>query len=226
MQQSSEHPPLKAIAFDLDGTLIDSTNAIVASYQHVFGHFGMPRPTPEEIIGSIGHPLPIQLGMMGMADVDAAIAVYKPYYASIAGEHTVLLPGAEKMLAAIAALGLRVGLATSKQLDAAELLLEHLGVRDHFHACVGPREVTNPKPHPEPILLTAQLLGVAPEEMVYIGDMHFDVLSARAAGSRCIALTTGYATRAELETLDAEVVLDSLDEAWAHLERTSQFIGV
>lgn len=211
------HPPLKAVVFDLDGTLIDSTNAIVASYQHTFEQFGQRRPSAQEVIGSIGHPLPVQLGMMGMPDVEAAITVYKRFYDSVAREHTVLLPGAEAMLAQIAAEGLLIGLATSKRLDAAEMLLEHLGVLNHFHSRIGPDEVANPKPHPEPILLSAKLLGVAPEEMVYIGDMHFDVQAAQAAGARAIALTTGYATRGELERLGAEIVLDSLEEAWTYL---------
>ena len=60
-------------------------------------------------------------------------------------------------------------------------------------------------------------LKAAPDEMIYVGDMHYDVMAARAAGVRCLCVTTGYASRQELETLGAEAVFDTLPEVAAHI---------
>lgn len=211
----------KAVLFDLDGTLIDSTEAIVGSMFHIFDTLGAPRPTRQAIINSIGCPLGEQLGELTSLDVDTCIAIYRPHYAETAAEKTFLLDGAREMLAWLAGLGIPVGLATSKKREAAEMLLSHLGVRQHFAVCIGPDEVTHTKPHPEPLLTAAAVLGVAPGDAVYIGDMHFDVLAARAAGMPCVALSTGYCTREELLPLGAEVVLGCLREAQAWLTNRS-----
>ena len=207
----------KAVLFDLDGTLIDSTDAIVGSMFHIFDTLGVPKPTREAIIDSIGCPLREQLGLLTTLDVDACIAIYRPHYALTAPDQTVLLDGAREILAWLAARGIPVGLATSKKREAAEMLLAHLGVRDHFQVCIGPDEVTHTKPHPEPLLMAASALGVAPGDAIYIGDMHFDVHAAQAAGMPCLALSTGYCTREALLTLGATAVLGSLREAQAWL---------
>lgn len=207
----------KAVIFDLDGTLIDSTEAIVGSMFHIFDVLGDPRPTRQAIIDSIGCPLREQLQYLTTRDLDECIGLYRPHYAETARDLTVLLPGALEILAFLKAAGIPMGLATSKKREAAEMLLEHLGVLHYLDVRIGPDEVTNPKPHPEPLLLAASLLGVAPEDAYYVGDMFFDVNAAKAAGMPCIALTTGYCSRAELEALGPEVVLNSLMEAQDYL---------
>ncbi len=184
---------------------------------HVFDSLGDPRPTRQAIIDSIGCPLREQLQYLTQRDLDACIALYRPHYAATAREHTTLLPGARDIFAFLKAAGVPMGLATSKKREAAEMLLEHLGVLHYLDVRIGPDEVTHPKPHPEPLLLAAKLMGVAPGDAVYVGDMYFDVHAAKAAGMPCVALTTGYCTRAELEALGPEVVLDSLAEARAWL---------
>jgi 2-phosphoglycolate phosphatase len=208
---------VKAIIFDLDGTLIDSTDAIVDSMHHVFDTIGEERPTRAAIIDSIGCPLREQLQILTQHDTDACIAIYRPHYTATAREKTVLLPGAGELLTWLHARGIPIGLATSKKREAAEMLLGHLGVLHYFAVRIGPDEVTHPKPHPEPLLMAAAALGVAPGDAYYIGDMYFDVNAAQAAGMPCIALTTGYCSHAELSALGPEVVLGGLPEAHAYL---------
>lgn len=208
---------MKAVLFDLDGTLIDSTDAIVASMFHVFDSLGDPRPTRQAIIDSIGCPLREQLQYLTTRDLDECIGLYRPHYAETAREATVLLPGAREIMQFLRDAGVPMGLATSKKREAAEMLLEHLGVLHYLDVRIGPDEVANPKPHPEPLLLAARLIGVEPGDAYYVGDMFFDVNAAKAAGMPCIALTTGYCNRAELEALGPEVVLDSLAEAQEYI---------
>jgi phosphoglycolate phosphatase len=88
-----------------------------------------------------------------------------------------------------------------------------MGLTNAFASRIGPDDVTHPKPHPEAVLKSAEALGVAPDEMFFVGDTDFDVLAARAAAVRCVCVTTGYNTRDELLALEPEAVFDSLDEA-------------
>lgn len=212
-------PPLRAAIFDLDGTLIDSTEAIVASYQHVFDRLGRKRPSRGAIIETIGHPLPDQLRLLGISEVEEAVAIYRPYYREIARAQTFLLPEAAETLARFREAGWRIGLATSKRRDAAEMLLAHLGVLHYFEAVVGPEDVRHPKPHPECLWRCVALLGVERRDAWYFGDMHFDVMAGRAAGVCCAAVATGYCTRAELEALQPDAVFDTLGEAREHVLR-------
>ncbi|MBI2434020.1 MAG: HAD-IA family hydrolase [Candidatus Hydrogenedentes bacterium] len=203
---------LRAVIFDLDGTLIDSTEAIVASMFHMFDVMERTRPLRQAIIDSIGHPLEVQLTYLTDCPPAHCIPIYRRHYAEHSAAQTFLLPGARETLEALQAAGLRLAFATSKSRISAEMLLEHLGVLHFFEARIGPEEVQHTKPHPEAVLRALEALEVGPNEAIFVGDMHFDVLAGAAAGVRTLALTTGYATRRELEALQPEAVFDSLLE--------------
>lgn len=211
---------IRAVAFDLDGTLIDSTDAIVQSVLHTFDVLGGPRrdgPSREAIVRTIGHPLEKQFSLLTAHDPHVCARIYRERYREICRAMTTLIPGAKETLDALAQAGLAMGFVTSKRRQFAEMILEHLGVLDFFGVRIGPDDVARPKPQPDPILRALDLFGVPADAMRYVGDMDFDVLACRAAGVRCVAVTTGYAARAELEALQPEIVLDSLREVAAYL---------
>ncbi len=222
MSASGSLSPIRAVSFDLDGTLIDSTEAIVESFFHTFDTLQVQRPPQQAVVDSIGHTLEDQFRLFGIEDADAAAAIYRAYYIGVCCEKTFLLPGATESLARLRAAGLAVGLATSKMLSYAELILEHLGVLDAFEVRIGPLEVARQKPHPDAVLKSAELLGVDTSELLFVGDTHFDVLAAQAADVRCVCVTTGYATREALEALQPEAVYDTLEEVTQHALRAAQ----
>ncbi len=129
------------------------------------------------------------------------------------------MPGAREILEACRAAGLALGFATSKSLLYAEQILAHLGVLDYFTARIGPGEVTRHKPHPEAVLECARQLGVPPQVCFLVGDTHYDAGAGQAAGARMICVTTGPASRTELENLGPEAVYDNLDGVRAHILR-------
>jgi phosphoglycolate phosphatase len=210
---------IRAACFDLDGTLIDSTEAIVESFFHTFDVIGEPRPAREAVVTSIGHILEDQFAMLTARDPGECAAIYREHYGKICLDKTFLLPGAAELLAKLAETGLPIGFATSKRRTYAEHILEHLGVLGRFSVRIGPEDVTHPKPAPEALLKAAEGFGFAPAEMVFVGDTHFDVLAARAAGMPCVCVTIGYATREALESLGPEAVYDTLGEVGEHILR-------
>lgn len=209
--------PLKAVVFDLDGTLIDSTDAIVLSFMHTFDVIGEPRPPRDEVVRSIGYTLEDQFAMFTRHDRHDCTRIYRERYAQVCCEMTTLLPGGADALAALAASGLRLGFATSKRRTFAEMILQHLGVLDRFEVRVGPDDVARPKPAPDAMLRVLELFKLSPDELLLIGDTHFDVECARNAGVACVCVTTGYETRAELEALQPEAVYDALAEVATHI---------
>ena len=208
---------IEAVTFDLDGTLIDSTDAIVNSVMHTFDEMGEERPTRRAIVEGIGHTLEDGFRQLGHSDPAEYVRIYRTHYAEAACAQTTLMPGAAESLARLREAGLKLAFATSKKRVYAEMILDHFGEVDQFVSRIGPDDVANPKPHPEPLLKSLTNLGVAAESMFFVGDTHFDVLAARAAGVRCLCVTTGYATRAELEALNPERVFDFLPELTAYI---------
>jgi 2-phosphoglycolate phosphatase len=209
---------IQGVLFDLDGTLIDSTDAIVGSFYHTLDVLGEPRPPRASIVSSIGHLLEDQFRiMLPEYDADECTRIYREHYSQVACDMTTLLPAGRETLEALQAAGLRLGFATSKKRIYAEMILDHLGVLDFFTARIGPDDVVNAKPHPEAVLTAAAQLDLPPQEVFFIGDTHFDVVAGHKAGARVLCVTTGYATREELEALKPEAVYDSLGEVTLHI---------
>lgn len=203
-----------AVGFDLDGTLIDSTDAIVASFFHTFRTMNHTAPSREEIIGTISATLEEQFAMISKLDPKQAALVYREHYVRTAPSTTLLLPGVAESLAQLQTAGIRMGVATSKRRSSAEPILAYLNIARHFEACIGPEDVTHPKPHPEPLHALMRQMGVArPAEFVYIGDTPYDAKAALAAEVPFIGVTTGYATREELADHGAQTIVDTITDA-------------
>lgn len=205
---------MRAAGFDLDGTLIDSTDAIVESFLHTFRELDRTPPSRSDIIATISATLEDQFRLLAPVDVRRAAGIYREHYVRTSPATTVLLPGVVEALDRLERAGVRMGVATSKKRSSAEPLIEHLGIARYFEACIGPEDVTHPKPHPEPVQALMRRMALRdPAELVFIGDTRFDAESAAAAGVPFVGVTTGYASRAELEACGARTIVDSMTEA-------------
>lgn len=204
---------IRAALFDLDGTLIDSTDAIVDCFFHTFDVLGVQRPPRDRIVSTISLTLENQFAGLIDHDPHECARIYREKYFRVGPAMTHLHPGAVDILELCASAGIRRGFVTSKLRAASELLLDHLGVLHHFEARVGPDDVVHPKPNPEPLYAALAQLGLSPEDVVYLGDTPLDVQAAHAAGVLCIALTTGYATETDLRAAKPAVICANLMEA-------------
>jgi len=182
------------ILFDLDGTLIDSTEAILESFHEAYKVFATQAPSDEEIKALIGHPLDVMFKDLGVSDekkweyVDA----YKMHYREISRQKTVLLPFAKEAVQEAAKIA-KLGIVTTKTARYSQELMEHFGLMHYFETLIGRENVKNPKPHKEPIEKALQEMNVTNSNDVWmLGDTWMDIKSAQNAGVKSVALLSGY----------------------------------
>ena len=187
------------ILFDLDGTLIDSTEVILESFSVALQTHGQEVPPDEEIKAEIGHPLDVMFPTLGvpMDEVTAYVQAYKMHYREISCAKTVLLPDAHAAVE-LASKHATLGAVTTKTAKYSIELLEHMVLMDYFEVLVGREDVEYPKPHPEPILKALSKLQSDTTKYWMIGDTPMDILAAKAANINSVAVTCGYADEALL----------------------------
>ena len=187
------------ILFDLDGTLIDSTEAILESFGVAYEKHGREAPDSELIKAEIGHPLDHMFSTLGVEEekVWDFVAAYKDHYRMISCQKTVLLPDAREAVE-LASKHATLGVVTTKTGKYSIELLEHLGLMHHFGVLIGREDVENPKPHPEPIYKALQALPKTANEIWMVGDTCMDMLSAKEANVTGVGVTCGYAEEKHL----------------------------
>jgi pyrophosphatase PpaX len=192
--------PLRAVLFDLDGTLIDSIALIVDAMEHAFAGFDGPRPSAPEWMLGIGTPLWIQLGTYARNDAELTQLrdKYRAYQMLNHDSYVRTYPGVAETLAGLEARGLAMALVTSKLEQLAKRNIEHTGIAKYLPVVVGVESTSKHKPDPEPVLFALEKLGVSPAEAVFVGDSPFDVGAGNAAGVATIAALWGPFTREQL----------------------------
>ncbi|ADV46997.1 HAD family hydrolase [Nitratifractor salsuginis] len=199
------------ILFDLDGTLIDSTEAILESFARSFEILGGEVPDVEVIKAQVGHPLADMYRKLGVPEerIDDYVRTYKENYRQVHTQKTVLLPGAEAAVKKAAEFA-RLGIVTTKTGLYSQELMEHFGLMEYFDVLIGSEDVTRHKPHPEPILSALKRMGCPPKGCWMIGDTCMDLEAARRAGIEGIGLLCGYGKEEDLRRCGERLAPDAL----------------
>ncbi|HZO21884.1 MAG TPA: phosphoglycolate phosphatase [Steroidobacteraceae bacterium] len=215
-------PPesFRAAAFDLDGTLIDTLPDLAAAVNLMLGMLGARELAPSAIRALVGggveklvhRALAESLGEQSAhaAQRSAAVTLFGRLYGQALFERSQLYPGVEAALRALSAAGVGLCCVTNKDSRFATPLLERAGLRRFFAftLCADTPEERKPSPH---LLLSAcSRLGIAPAQMVYVGDSRVDIAAARAAGCRVVVVRYGYDTPALLEQAQPDAIVDTL----------------
>lgn len=200
----------KTILFDLDGTLIDSTSAILEGFEVALkGTFVSFEP--EKIKAMIGFPLDVMFANLGFSGeaINERINAYRAHYGRIYLAQTTLLPYAAQAIA-LGADFADLAVVTTKTSKFSVILLENLGVSHFFGAVIGRDDVREPKPAAEPILTALERLKKGKENAFMVGDTALDVRAAQNADISCVAVSCGYESAESLAKFNVEVKQNAL----------------
>ena len=220
---------IKAVIFDLDGTLVNfnldykTVRALVKGYL-------MNRGVPTEIL-SLKESV---FEMLGKAEIWArntgksedfldeirreALATTEGYEVEAAGR-TSLFPGVVDMLKALRAMNLKIGLCTINSEKSVNRILERFGIAKLFDVTISRNQVKHVKPNPEHIQAALKVLDVSPEETVVVGDSRVDMQSAKRLGAIAVGLPTGVSSIGQLMDAGADYVVTSIADLPLLVER-------
>jgi 2-phosphoglycolate phosphatase len=187
---------LRAVLFDLDGTVLDTAPDMAAALNALRREEGLAPVAFELIRPCVSHGASRVVGA-GFSNIDRATFTrlqqrFLEIYRSALSAESRLFPGMDGVLSALAARGLLAGIVTNKAGWLTEPLLEQLGLRRRFACVVSGDSVAERKPHPLPLLHAAALLGVSSRECIFVGDAERDIQAARAAGMPGLIARYGY----------------------------------
>ena len=208
---------VRCILFDLDGTLLDSYDAIAECLNLARETFGLPRYARDEVVRMVGHGLEkLMAQSLGEENAEVGVRIFRERYRIVSLASSRLLPGVETTLRELAARGYRMAVITNKPAYFSRKILEHLGVGDLFPVLYGP-DLAPPKPDPEMVFRCLRDLGFETGEAILVGDMLVDRDTARHAGIPFFAIATGSETREELLAASPDRFLERFEDLLAHL---------
>ena len=202
---------IRAAIFDLDGTLIDSYQAIYLGFHHAYTQMGLAPMSYEQVKRVVGLGLDHTFReLLGEERVPRAIFLFRKKYEEVFRENTRLLPDAREVLETLHGRGIRLAIATNKLGRFSREIFEHFGMENFFTVIVGDGDVPQNKPDPEMLQLAMEKMGVEKERTIFVGDSVIDIQTGKNAGVRVFAVPTGNTDRRDLENARPAVMLDRL----------------
>lgn len=205
------------VIFDFDGTLADTRNIIVKAKMETNERLGLPFRDEEACAATIG--LTAEAGFLQMyPDASANLMaqgakIYRELFDALKKEMPpVVFPHVREVMVALRDAGVRMSVASSRQTPSLKEFLDAMALTPFFDLIIGSNDTTKYKPDPEPVLVTLERLGFAAERVLVVGDMPYDVLMGRNAGTDACGVTYGNSCAAELAASGANYVIDDFGE--------------
>lgn len=210
---------MKAILFDLDGTLTDSGEGIINCATLALSHYGLPVPTREEMRVFVGPPLHDTFRRFGVPEdkINEAIQIFRSRYTTIGKFENKPYPGISELLSSLQAQGHKLYVATSKPEVMSVEILEHFNLASYFTRICG---ASLDESRTTKSAVIAYLLENCQDvsEAVMVGDTAFDVIGAKAHGISTIGVSWGYGCVEDLLEAGATAIAHNPQELWELLK--------
>lgn len=229
MQKNTFPLAVKAVMIDLDGTMLDTVADLAVAVNLMLtkiGHRALDEKLVRNFVGK-GIPNLVQRALAGSIDGEAdpqvfaqALPVYMDCYESVNGKHTVIYPGVMEGLDALKRAGFPLACVTNKSERFTLPLLKQMKLADYFQVVVCGDTLPKKKPDPLPLTHACKELGIAPRDMLMIGDSLNDTIAARAAGCPVFCVPYGYNEGHDVRELDVDAIVETLSQAASLIKRS------
>jgi phosphoglycolate phosphatase len=209
---------LRAVLFDLDGTLVDTAPDIAAAMNLALGELTLRTLSAAQIAAGIGQG-PRVLAQRVLAAqgplldaparerlLEPLLSAYLEHYTALIGGHGRLFPHVAETLRELRRRGLRLGVVTNALQRTAQATLARYGIAHLMDLVLGGDHVTHRKPHPELLAIACAQFGIDADKALMVGDSVNDVAAARAAGCEVVCVPYGYNEGQPVERLDCDIV--------------------
>jgi phosphoglycolate phosphatase len=220
---------VRAVLFDLDGTLLDTVSDLHAAICGMLADLGRPPLPVDAVRAYVGRGVARLVKRALAGSLDAAddgspapadaLAGFRRHYARENGRRTQLFPGVKEGLEAIRAMGLPMAVITNKPGAFTQPLLEMTALAGYFSVVVSGDDLPRVKPDPMSLTWACGRLGVSPADALFIGDSINDSLAARAASCRVFLLPYGYNEGRDVRELDCDAIVPSIVSAAGLIRR-------
>lgn len=211
----------KAVLFDFDGTLMDTTPIVVRSWNHTTRAI-LGRELPmEELAQTFGEPiLDTCKKLFPGTDPEAAAKMYRDYQNSEKDLEIHMMDGMADLVRGLKARGILTGVVTSRYWKTSPKELYKFPVYDDFDVFIGGEDSSAHKPDPEPVLIALERLGILPSEAVLVGDTGFDIICAHNAGVDCVLVnwTLSVPEHKRVGAMKPEYTIDKAEDIYSILE--------
>ena len=218
-ETSTRFSEVRALIFDLDGTLIDSKLDLALSVNATLAELGR-KPLPhEQIFSYVGQGAPTLISRALGSDASEqdcllGLEFFIKYYSAHKLDNTILYPGVRETLDALQ--GMPMAVYTNKPVRVSRSIIEELGVASHFRSVYGGNSFERKKPDPMGVELILREFGAAPAQVMIVGDSEVDVQTARNAGTWICGVTYGFGSH-RLAEYPPDLLVDNLTELVPHL---------
>lgn len=236
---------IRALCFDVDGTIADTDDHIVAKVAELL--HGLPLMSgrraermARQLVMGAASPVNRAYGLLDRLHLDGPFHRLRarvgrlrrtgPGPAHAPSPQTAdeipheMMAGVQEMIVCLAAHYPMCTISTGTA-PRVEQFLAHYGVREHFRAVVGAQTTRRMKPHPEPLLYAAEAMGVAPADCLMVGDTRVDIATGVAAGAQTVGVLCGFGTEDELREAGAGLILPTTSDLLAVLRPAEDPLG-
>ncbi|MCL6603945.1 MAG: pyrophosphatase PpaX [Paenibacillus sp.] len=211
---------IECVLFDLDGTIVDTNELIINSFMHALKQNALTPLSREQIIPHMGTTLQQQMRTFsGLEDVSKLELSYRSYNYEHHDSLVRPFPHVNETMEELRRRGIKMGIVTTKIRPTTLKALEMFDLLQYMDTIVTINDVTEPKPHPEPVLTAVRNLGVDLQRTLMVGDSAVDIQSAKAAGVYAVAVAWSLKGEETLRKYDPDYIIHDMTELYDIVEQ-------